>query len=152
MALFAVFDDLPDLVVIELFSFFSSIDVLWSFTRLNDRLTTLLSERGYFRRINLSSARRSQFDTLLSLLTLENIDSLAIDSDASPLQLTRWPHLRRLKTLRLTGLRYFDDLLTFLLRHATTLTHLTIESNEVHLAESIIVDIFKNNVDDFGYS
>lgn len=48
MSLITSFDDLPDLVLIELFSYLSSFDVLWGFTQLNTRLTLLLIERGFF--------------------------------------------------------------------------------------------------------
>ncbi|CAF1519010.1 unnamed protein product, partial [Rotaria sp. Silwood1] len=56
-------------------------------------------ERGLFYHINLSLARNYQFNRILRFLPLNDIQSLAIDSDASPLQLTRWPYLPRLKTL-----------------------------------------------------
>ncbi|CAF1604988.1 unnamed protein product [Didymodactylos carnosus] len=89
MTLFTCFDNLPDLVLIELFSYLSSTDVLWGFTRLKDRLTMLITERGFFYHINLSFARRRQFNTILRFLSLNDIQSLVIDSDASSLQLTR---------------------------------------------------------------
>ncbi len=124
------FDDLPDLVLIELFSYLSSIDILWGFTHLNHRLTMLITERGFFYNINLSVACYHQFNTILRFLPLNDIESLSIDSDASPLQLTRWPYLPRLRTLRIVGVYNFDELLLFLLLHAATLTHLIIKSNE----------------------
>ncbi|CAF4577236.1 unnamed protein product, partial [Rotaria sp. Silwood1] len=96
----------------------------------NHRLTMLITERGFFSRINLSLARYHQFNRILHFLPLNDIQSVSIDSDASPFQLTRWPYLPRLKTLRIIGVYNHDDLLVFLLLHAATLTHLIIKSNE----------------------
>lgn len=93
------FDDLPDLVLVELLAYLSSVDIMWGFTRLNHRLTMLISERGFFHRLNLSSARHHQFQTILRFLPLNSIYSFTIDSDASPLQLACWPYLSRLRTL-----------------------------------------------------
>ncbi len=89
MALITQFDDLPDLVIIDLFTYLTSIDVLWAFANLNDRLRKLIDERGFFRDINFSSARLSKFDTLLTLLPLNRIEILVIDIGASTLQLSR---------------------------------------------------------------
>jgi hypothetical protein len=130
MASITCFDDLPDLVLIEIFSYLSSIDILWGLTRLNCRLTMLVTERGFFHDINLSTAHYHQFNTILHFLSLNDIQSLAMDSDASPLQLTHWPHLPRLKTLRIIGVYNYDELSNFLLLHAATLTHLIVKSNE----------------------
>ena len=80
-----LFDELSDLTFIEIFSYLSSVDGLWSFNNLNIRLTSLLSERGFYRCVNLSSIRRSRFKTLLSLLRLDEIESLVIECNASPL-------------------------------------------------------------------
>jgi len=137
MALITRLDDLPDLVLIELLSYLSSIDILWGFTQLNHRLTMLITERGFFHHINLSLACYHQFNTILRFLPLNDIQSLAIDSDASPLQLTRWPYLPRLRTLRVIGVYNHDDLLVFILLHAVTLTHLILKSNERLIPVSI---------------
>jgi hypothetical protein len=130
MALFTRFDDLPDLVLIELFTYLSSTNILWGFTHLNHRLTKLIIERGFFYYINLSHAHYHQFKKILCFLPLNDIQSLSIDNDASPLQLTRWPYLSRLRTLRIIGAYNHDHLLLFILLHAATLTHLIIKSNE----------------------
>jgi hypothetical protein len=130
MALITCFEDLPDLVLIELFSYLSSVNIQWGFTHLNCRLTMLITERGFFSHINLSTARYHQFNTILHFLPLNDIQSVAIDSDASPLQLTHWPYLPRLRTLRIIGTYNYDDLLLYILLHASTLTHLIIKSNE----------------------
>lgn len=124
------FNNLPDLVLIELFTYLSSKDVLWGFTHLNHRLTMLIAECGFFCHINLSNARYHQFNAILRFLPLNDIQSLVIDSDASPLQLYRWPYLPRLRTLRIIGTYNYQHLLLFLLLHAATLTHLVIKSNE----------------------
>jgi hypothetical protein len=128
MSSVTVFNDLPDLVLLEFFSYLSSVDILWGWAFLNDRLTSLVTELGFFRHVNLSSTRRHQFDTILRLIPLNKIESLVIDIDASPLQLSRWPHLPRLATLKLKGVRKLEDVSTFVLLHATTLTHLILHS------------------------
>ena len=137
MASITWFDDLPDLVFIEIFSYLSSIDILWGLTQLNYRLTMLITERGFFHDINLSTAHYHQFNTILHLLSLNRIQSIAIDSDASPLQLTHWPHLPHLKTLRIIGVYNYDELSKFLLLHAATLTHLIIKSKEILIPVSV---------------
>ncbi|CAM4774372.1 unnamed protein product [Rotaria magnacalcarata] len=133
MALITKLDDLPDLFFIDLFNYLSSTDILWAFTNLNNRIQTLINERGYFRHINLSSARLSKFDRLLSILPLNQIETLIIDIEASPLQLSRWPYLPHLTTLRLYRLRDFTDATNFILRHSTTLKHLTLETNDLFM-------------------
>lgn len=132
------FDDLSDLVLIELLSYLSSFDILWGLTCLNQRLTTIIIERGYFHHINLSSARYEQFKTIVDFLPLNEIESIVIDTDASPLQLTHWPYLPRLRTLRIVGPYDLDDLLIFLLLHAATITNLIIKSNRRLVPVSII--------------
>ena len=138
MALNTSFDDLPDLVVIEVFSYLSSIDVLWAFINLNHCIQDILDERGLFRHINWSAARRSKFEILLSLVPLDQIQSLIIDVDASPLQLSHWPDLPRLTTLRLHGVRDFQDAASFILRHSHSLQRLTLETNDQFMSVSIV--------------
>ena len=87
MALITQFDDLPTLVIIDLFSYFASIDALRAFVNLNSRLQKLIHERGYFRHIKFSSAHLSKFNTLLTRLPLNQIESLIVDIGASALQL-----------------------------------------------------------------
>lgn len=130
MASITCFDHLPDLVFIELLSYLSSTDVLWGWTRLNHRLTMLIRERGFFHHINLSSARFHQFQTIFRLISLNDIKSLVIDTYASPLQLAHWPHLPRLRTVRIIDSWNTDQLICFVLRHAATLTHLILRTNE----------------------
>ncbi|CAF2944820.1 unnamed protein product [Rotaria sp. Silwood2] len=130
MSLVTGFDDLTDLVLIELFSYLSSTDILWAFTNLNHQLTMLITERNFFSNINLSNSRYDQFNRIIRYLPLDNILLLSIDSDASPLQLTLWPYLPRLRTLRIFGAYNYDHLLLFLLLHAATLNNLIIKPNE----------------------
>jgi hypothetical protein len=124
------FDDLADLVLIEILSYLSSTDALCAYTCLNDRWTRLLAERGFFRQVNLSPSYSRQFDHLLQILSLNQIETLVIDRSASPLQLRRWPYLPRLTRLHLRGVREYDTILSFVLLHAATLTHVTIQSDE----------------------
>ncbi|CAF1293778.1 unnamed protein product [Rotaria magnacalcarata] len=134
MTLITLFNDLPDLALIEIFSYLSSLDILWAFSSLNQRISLLLVERGYFRCINLSSTRHRQFHILLGMLPLNDIKTLIIDMDSSPLQLSQWPYLPCLKTLILNGTREFNDVLIFVLLHAATLTHLTIQTAKESVA------------------
>ena len=140
MAFITCFDNLPDLFFIELFRYLSSIDILWSFINLNSRIQTLISERGFFRHINLSSACLSKFDTLLTLLPRAQIQTLVIDIEASLLQLSRYSYLPCLTTLRLYGLRDFEDAFSFILRHSHSLVHLTLETNELFMPVCTIGD------------
>jgi hypothetical protein len=137
MALITQFNDLPDLVIIDLFTYLTSIDVLWAFANLNHRLRKLVNERGFFRHINVSSARLSKFDTLLTLLPLNQIESLVIDIGASTLQLSRWPHLPSLTSLQLYGLRDFQDATSFILRYSVSLIHLTLGTNNKFMSVCI---------------
>jgi hypothetical protein len=140
MALITCFDDLPYLFFIELFSYLSSIDILWSLINLNNRIQTIIKERGFFRHINLSSVRLSKFDTLLTLLPFNQIQTLVIDIEASPLQLSRWSYLPCLTTLRLYGLRDFEDASSFILRHSHSLIHLTLQTNDLFMSVCTIRD------------
>ena len=136
-----VFDDLADLVLIEILSYLSCADALCAFTCLNDHCTQLLVERDFFRQINLSAAYARQFHQLLNIVPLNNIETLVIDRTGSPLQLSRWPYLPRLTRLHLRGVREYDTSITcvlfFVLLHAATLTHITIESD----AHSVTVSV-----------
>ena len=136
------FDALPDLVLIEIFSYLSSFDILFGFTSLNERLTLLLIERRYFSRIDLSSSHYFQFNQIIQRIDLNRIESLTIDINASPLQVSCWPYLPRLSTLRLLGVREYDDVITFLLLHAATLTHLTIDTRFEIESVSKVINIF----------
>jgi hypothetical protein len=71
-----MFDDLADLVLIEMLSYLSSTDTLCAFTSLKDRWTRLLAERGFFRQVNLSPTYSRQFYQLLLILPLDNIETL----------------------------------------------------------------------------
>jgi hypothetical protein len=128
MTLLTTFNDLPDLVLIEIFSYLSSFDILWGLNHFNQRITLLLLERKYFRCIDLSSAHQFQFNKIIQLIPLNEIQFLTIDINGSPLQLSHWPYLPRLSRLRLKGVRDYNDVIIFLLLHAATLTHLTINT------------------------
>jgi hypothetical protein len=108
----------------------------------------LITERGFFYYVNLSLARYHQFNRILQFLPLNDIQSLAIDNDASPFQLTRWPYLARLRTLRIIGVYSHDDLLLFVLLHAATLTNLIMKSNErlvpVGINDLFLIDVKRN--------
>jgi hypothetical protein len=136
MEMSTVFDDLADLVLIEILSYLACTDALCAFTDLNNRWTCLLAERGFFRQVNLSGTYCGQFHQLLEILPLDNIETLVIDRTASPLQLSRWPYLPRLTKLYMRGVREYDSILFFALLHAATLTHVTIQSDQYSLTVS----------------
>jgi hypothetical protein len=133
-----LFDDLPDLSLLEICSYLSCTDALWCFSNLNIRLTSLLIERGFYYHIDLSSTRYHQFKVLLSLLQFSEIQSLIIDCYSSPLQLRCWPYLPHLKTLKLKGVRIYADVLKFVQQHGATLTHLALESSKYFQTVSIV--------------
>ncbi|CAF1271985.1 unnamed protein product [Adineta ricciae] len=124
-----LFDHLPDLPLLEILSYLSCLDALWAFSNLNARLTSLLSEQGFYYHVNLSSTRYQQFKALLSSLRFDEIQSLTIDVHASLLQIRCWPYLPRLRILKVKGVRNFRDVFSFAHRHASTLSHLTVESS-----------------------
>ena len=82
----------------------------------------------------------------LLLLPLNQIETLIIDIEASPLQLSRWPYLPHLTTLRLYGLRDFIDATNFILRHSTSLIHLTLETNDLFMSVCITQEYFQTNI------
>lgn len=131
------FDDLPDLFLIDLFDYLSPVDLLLSLTNLNNRIQSLIDERGFFREIDFSSISLSKFDRLVRIIPLNRIETLIINVEASPLQLSHWPYLPRLTTLRLYDMRDFLDATDFILQHSTSLMHLTLHTNELVLSVGI---------------
>ena len=125
-----IIDNLSDLSLIEIFSYLSCFDVLYSFSNLNVHLTALIAERGFFYHVNLSSARYEQFHSILSTLQLNEIQSLIIDCYASPLQLKTCPHLPHLTSLTVKGVRDWIDVSNFCKAHGNTLTHLAVQTNK----------------------
>ena len=95
------FDNLPYLAFIDIISYLSCIDALWTFGNLNIHLIKLLIERSSYQHVNLSSTRYCQFQTFFSILRLNEIQSLAIDCYVSSLQLRTWPYVPNLRTLKL---------------------------------------------------
>ena len=75
----------------KLFNYLSSVDILWAFTKfnLNNHIQALINERSFFRHIDLSAACLSKFDTLLTILRLNQIETLIINVEASSLHLSR---------------------------------------------------------------
>ena len=133
------FDDLPDLVLIELLSYLTCVDAVLGFSNLNSRLTAILFERGFYRHVNLSSMGRHQFQLILSFFQCSQIESLVIDYYGSPLQLKRWPCLRNLRILIVRAVRELRDVYKFARKHVKTLTHLTAESSEYSSTVSIVL-------------
>ena len=123
------FDDLPELVYIELFQYLSSVDILLSLLVYSNHIQQLVHERGFSRRINLSSASLYKFDALLKRLPLTQIETLVVDMDASSLQFSRFPYLSNLTTLRLYGVRNLTDAYKFIRRHSRSLQCLTLDTS-----------------------
>ena len=73
----------------KLFNYLFSVDILWAFTNLNNHIQALINERSFFRHIDLSAACLSKFDTLLTILRLNQIETLIINVEASSLHLSR---------------------------------------------------------------
>ena len=137
-----LFDNLPDLVLIEVLCYLSCVDGIYSFNYPNTRLTALLIERGFYSHINLSSTRYHQFQSILSLFRINEIQSLVIDCYGAPFQLKNWPHLPDLRILIVKGIRDWIDLFNFARQHANTLTHLTVESSKYFSAFSTVRNRF----------
>ena len=132
------FDDLPDIFFIELFNYLCQVDILWSLIDFNNRIQLLIRERGYSRQIDFSSMCLSKFTRLVRIFPLNHIERLIINVEASPLQLSCWPYLPSLRTLRLYGLRDFLDATDFILQHSTSLVHLTLKTNELFISVCLI--------------
>ena len=133
-----VLEELPDLALLELLSYLSSFDAAWLFARMNHRFHALMQEKVVFVVSTGHLNASDQFNILLNLVPLDNVHSLIIDQEASPLQLLRWPRLPRLKAFRIKGVCNMEHLQMFLLCHAPTLTHLTVESNREDMMASDI--------------
>jgi hypothetical protein len=82
----------------------------------------------------------SQTIDRFSLFRLNEIESLVIDCNASPLQLKVSPYLPDLRILRVKGVQDWVDVFNFAQQHANTLTHLTVESSKYFSTVSIITN------------
>ena len=74
MPLVTHFNDLLGFVLIELFQYLSSVDILTSVIDYNSYIQQLVHEQGSFRRLNLSTASLDKFDTFLNHLSLTPIE------------------------------------------------------------------------------
>jgi hypothetical protein len=123
---------LPDLVLLDIFSYLSCEDALYSFAELNIfRLVDLLVERGAFRHICLSSALPFyQYTVLAQRIWCFNLVRSLVIQDAfidivSPH--ARWRLFPSLIDLRLLHQRcIMKTTIQFVIAHASTLTHLTL--------------------------
>ncbi|CAF1042850.1 unnamed protein product [Adineta ricciae] len=111
--------------------YLTSFDILWSFIDLNNHIQQLIYERGFFRHIDLSSASLYKFDKVLTRLPLPEIQTLVINVEASPLQLSHFPYLPHLTTLGMYGLRELKHANTFILRHSHSLERLTLNYKQM---------------------
>ncbi len=133
---------LPDLVLLEVFSYLSCEDVLYAFGNLHDfRLSDLLTERGAFRHICLSSQlSRHQYQVLSKgIWRCDLVRSFVCKEMFSDFinYLTPCQIFPSLTELRVFFLRCVtDDVAKFVMAHSSTLTHLSIKrSNQSYIPE-----------------
>ena len=127
---------LPDIVLLEIFSYLSCEDVLYAFGSFQDfDLLPLLTERGAFRQICLSSELSlHHYDVLLNDIwrydLVRSLVSKEMFSDFlfhfTPCEI--FPSLTELRLFCLRGLA--DELVQFVIAHSSTLTHLSMKSSE----------------------
>jgi hypothetical protein len=130
------FLSLPDIALLEIFSYLSCEDILYAFADLHDfHLDDLLTEHGAFRHICLSSQlSRWQYQVLsqgiwrydsVRLLVCKEMFSDFI-MDLTPCQI-----FTSLTDLRFHYLRCQSNrLIEFVFAHSSTLTHLSIKRSE----------------------
>ena len=127
---------LPDIVLLEIFQYLSSEDVLYAFADSeNIRLANLLREHGSFQQICLSSElSRSQYVFLShGIWHYESVRSFVCkeifcDFIAFLTPCRMFPSLVDLRIQFIRG--YHDSLQNFVLLHASTLTLLSVEVSE----------------------
>lgn len=130
------FTALPDLAVLEIFSYLSCEDVLYAFARLhNERLFRLIIERGAFQQICLSSQmdRQKYYDLARGVWRFDLIRSLVCREVFSDVivQFSPCPHFTSLTDLRLLAIGRVGDIVApFILAHSSTLTHLTVKRRD----------------------
>ena len=130
------FLQLPDIVILEIFSYLFNEDALFAFTDSNDiRMMNLLTEYGAFRQIYLSSQlclrqyyRLSngiwRYDLVRSIVCKEMFS----DAFLHFLPCQRFPSLVELKLLSVCS--FSESCLEFVIAHSSTLTRLCIETSE----------------------
>jgi hypothetical protein len=136
------FLSLADIVLLEIFAYLSCEDALYAFADLHDfRLVDLLSERGAYWHIRLSSQLSMQQYSVLSkdIWRYDYVRSLVcreMFSDFFP-YFTLCRLFPSLTELRLLLVRYSSKIVTeFVIAHAPTLTHFTLTpSKEAFLKE-----------------
>ncbi|CAF4073334.1 unnamed protein product, partial [Rotaria sp. Silwood1] len=127
---------LPDIVLLEIFSYLSSEDVLYAFGNLHDfRLLDLLTEYGAFRQICLSSQlSRYQYQVLSKdIWRYDLVRSFVCKEMFSDyiIHFTPCQIFTSLTELRIFFLRCLtDDLAEFVIAHSSTLTHLSVKRSE----------------------
>jgi hypothetical protein len=139
------FMSLPDLVLLDMFTYLSGEDVLYSFGDLHDlRVLDLLTEHGAFQHICLSSQlSRHQYQVLskgiwrydlVRSFVLKEMFSDYI-SHCTPCQI--FPSLTDLRVFFIRAV--FDDLSEFVIAHSSTLTHLSIKRSD----QSYVPEVYR---------
>ena len=127
---------LPDIVLLEVFSYLSCEDVLYAFGNLNNaRLFDLLEEHGAFRQICLSSQlSRFKYHVLSQgIWRYHLVRSLVCKEMFSDFiaHLTPCPIFPSLTELRILSLRYASiHMKPFILAHSSTLTFLLLRRSD----------------------
>ena len=130
------FLSLPDVVLLDIFSYLSCENVLYAFGSFQDvHLLDLLTECGAFGQICLSSQLpRHQYEVLASgIWRYDLVRSLVCKEMFSDFiyYLTPSQRFPSLTELRICSLRCFtDELSNFIIAHSSTLTHLSVKRDE----------------------
>ena len=141
----ARFLSLPDIVLLDIFSYFSYEDVLYAFGSFQDfHLVDLFTEYGAFRHICPSSQLpRHQYEVLASgIWRYDMVCSFVCKEMFSDFifYLTPCQIFPLLTELRICSLRCLSNELTgFVLAHTSTLTHLSMKRNE----QSFVLDDYR---------
>ena len=136
---------LPDIAFLEIFTYLSCEDVLYSFADLHDfHLIDLLTEHGAFRQICLSSQLSRHQHQVLStdIWRYDLVRSLICNEMFSDYLIYCIPCkiFPALTELRLFFLRWLiDDIAEFVIAHSSTLTHLSVTTSK----QSFISDDFR---------
>jgi hypothetical protein len=145
------FMSLPDLVLLDILSYLSCEDALYTMGSLHsDRLDHLLVERGAFRQICLSPTLLArQYDWLLDgVWSLQSVESLVLHGVFAEFFISLSQLQKPLPSLTDLHLIDVDDphrsIEQFIQAHSFTLTHLTITSNFQSFTPSPISGLLTN--------
>jgi hypothetical protein len=139
------FDDLPELVLLEVLSYLSCEDALDAFACVNALLNRLLGERGAFYHIHLSSSlSRRQWIAFYNMWPRYLIQSLTVRDVFTNLLSTlipwSFPSLTQLRLIDLISPQH-GSMYFFVDAHVSTLTHLTFTPSKLIYSPSGLATI-----------